>query len=343
MIFHSSYLTAPTERLKVNSKRKCPLSTFHFPLSTPSIYRQKRIRRRLFSTRRWIVLSVLLTTFSPASILADKLTVVASIFPLYDFVTQVGGDRIDATILIPSGSEPHSWDPKPSDIVRLSRADIFLYIGDDMEPWARRILGSFTADGPAVMKADMLASSSVPEGGVRDPHLWLDLSNSIRIVEEIAVSLSKLDPSNETYFRTQADGYITKLKDLDDRFTRVLSTCGKRTFVTGGHGAFGYLAARYNLTQVPVYGLSPDSEPSPRYVAGIIRRIRQDGIKVVYFEELISPRLAEIIARETGAETLLLHPGGNLTASQWTEGMTFLSLMEDNLKNLGRGLECDLP
>ncbi|UCF31388.1 MAG: zinc ABC transporter substrate-binding protein [bacterium] len=304
----------------------------------------------LLSPSHLITLAVILLL--PVDAPADRMTAVASIFPLYEFAVQVGGDKLEAAILIPPGSEPHTWDPRPSDIVRLGSADIFIYVGDRMEPWAAELLRSLGDRMPAVLRMDTIPTSRSPaqsergkpreEGGIAlDPHIWLDFGKSVEFVGKIADTLSKLDPSNASHYRAGAQDYSRVLEDLDRRFARGLASCRRRIFVTGGHGAFGHLAARYGLTQLPIYGLSPDSEPSPRYISDIIRTMSQEGIKVLYFEELISPRLAEVIARETGARSLVLHPGGNLTGRQWREGVTFVSLMERNLENLREGLECE--
>jgi zinc transport system substrate-binding protein len=313
----------------------------------------------------FITLLVLLSSF--VMVRADRLTVVASIFPLFDFAREVAGTDADVRMLLPAGVEPHTWEPTPTDILRMSRADVFLYIGPEMEPWAQRILRTVETDGLWALAA---MSVREPHGSNElrhthegshdedphepnehrhahkgphgeDPHIWLDLGLAADIVEEIGRVLSEMDPGNKSLYTQGAGRYAGKLKELDRQFAAGLRECESRTVVTGGHAAFGHLTERYHLDQVPIYGVSPDAEPSPRYLAEIIKTVRDKNVKAVFFEDLVNPRLAQVISEETGARLLVLNPGGNLTADQWAQGITFLDIMNRNLANLREGLICE--
>ncbi len=271
----------------------------------------------------------------------QKISIVTSLFPLYEFVRSVGGEAVNAKLLLPPGTEPHTWEPRPSDIIRISRSDIFIYMGPEMEPWVSDVLGS--VDNENLLVIEVLEDLENIRSGKEhsDPHLWLDLSYAVYVVDLITETLKAADAQNSDLFSRNSNRYKDLLMDLDRQFFSQLSTCKKKIFIYGGHSAFGHLARRYGLIQISVYGISPDSEPSPRQVAEIVRTIRKNGIQIVYFEDLVNPRLAQVIADETGATTAMLNPGGNLTTTLWKKGVTFISLMEDNLMNLRKGLECE--
>lgn len=285
---------------------------------------------------------------------AERLTVVASVFPLFEFAREVAGPDADVRLLLPPGVDPHSWEPKPSDIVDLSRADIFLYTSDRMEPWAatigrvvkeREIVAIPVMDGFARLRQDpdsrdSEAGSYAPDHP-EDPHFWLDLSLSQRAAEVIGRALMVRDPVKGDAYRSRLASYTGRLGEMDAAFVSGLAPCASRKLVTAGHAAYGYLARRYGLEQVSVYGLSPDAEPSPRHLARIIRTVRETGVGTIFSEELMNPRMARVLSQETGAGILILNPAANLTARQWQQGVTFLSLMRANLDALREGLGCD--
>jgi len=282
------------------------------------------------------------------------LTVVASIFPLYDFAKEVAGKDADVRLLLPAGVGPHTWEPKPSDIVRVSRADLFLYVSEIMEPWAHNVVSAVR--GKNVKVVEILKSLETrgperPQGHAGsadasrdhpiDPHFWLDLSLSAQAVEIIGRAMAGLDPGNGPGFTARAEDYAQRLKNLDGIFASTLEDCRTRLFVTGGHSAFGYLAKRYDLVQIPLYGISPDSEPTPAHLASVVKTMRREDLHVVFFEEMVNPRLADVLASETGAFTRVLIPAGNLTARRMEQGATFIQVMEENLSSLREGLSCE--
>ncbi|MDF1536327.1 MAG: zinc ABC transporter substrate-binding protein [bacterium] len=299
------------------------------------------------------ILSLTLAIF-PAKAQSNRLTVVASVFPLYEFAREVAGPFADVRILLPAGVEPHSWEPKPSDIVFLSRADIFLYVGESMEPWAHDLVGAVKGKGlesVEIMDSSGFAgddgpdsSKSIVNGGHdqgSDPHFWLDLAQAARAVRITGKILSAKDPGNGEIYTSRAAQYARRLEELDMAFELGLSRCSSTTLVTGGHAAFGHLAKRYGLTQVSIYGLSPDTEPSARHMAAVIKQVRELNVNTVFFEETVNPELARVLSRETGAGMLSLNPVSNLTSAQWQSGTALTDLMEQNLKSLREGLSCE--
>jgi zinc transport system substrate-binding protein len=258
-------------------------------------------------------------------------------------------------MLLPPGAEPHTWEPKPSDVLHVSGADIFLYIGAGMEPWVDDILEAAGNDYLLVVEASPGLKLISADGqrschggghihehtGRFDPHVWLDFGNDLKIVDKIVEAFSAQDPAGRDVYRDNAREYRLRLRQLDRSYRESLRTCERREIVFGGHGAFAYLAGRYGLRQVSLYGLSPDSEPTPKQLARVVELARERGVKAVYYELFVSDKLARVMAREVGAEVLILNPAANLTREQRRDGVSFISIMRANLESLRQGLGCE--
>lgn len=281
---------------------------------------------------------------------AGKIIVVATIFPLYDMAKAVGADKAEVRMLLPPGVEAHTYEPRPSDITKITQADIFFYTGAGMEPWAQSLINGAENKNltalDASTKAKLIMAQQAPAGetaegnGAYDPHLWLDLTNDEKLADAIAKDMSEKDPNNAGYYAANAEAYKNRLKALDEKYNETLRNCKKREFITGGHNAFAYLADRYNLTGISAYGLSPDSEPTPKKIKEIDDLVKAKGIKYILFEDTVSPKVADAIAEGTGAKTLSFSPGENLPKEEFDKGASFTSLMEDNLATLNIALEC---
>jgi len=281
---------------------------------------------------------------------AKKIRVVTSVFPLLEFAGAVSGERGEVSLLLPPGAEIHTWQPRPSDIIRLSSADLFIYIGADLEPWLHDLLKSVENPNLRALEASRGISLIDEEGivhnahehehGAHDPHIWLDFKNDQMIVDKIAGVLSEMDPEGSSIFEKNASAYKEKLQGLNKKFKEGLKDCVHRTVILGGHAAFGYLARSYNLRQVSLYGLSPDSRPTPKKLIEVVELAKRYRIKVIFFEIHVSDELAKVLADEVGARTLVLNPGANLTKEQLKSGKTFFDIMEENLENLKDGLTC---
>ena len=275
----------------------------------------------------------------------DKIRIITTIYPLYEFAKEVAGDKAEVSLLVPAGSEPHDFEPKPSDIVRISNADIFLYTGDAMEPWVSDVLDGVNNKNLIVIYASKYsvvipANPDSDEEGSYNPHIWLDFENDEKIVSAFAAVLSAMYPKNQDYFIGNADGYKQKLRNLDDGYISGLKNCRTRKFITN-HDAFEYLGKRYNLEPIPIYGLSADNEPSPREIKQILDIAKENNLRFVYYESFVSPKISETIAKEIGAGVLILNPVESMTQQEIEEGETFISAMEKNLENLKIGLECE--
>ncbi|MEK9149570.1 MAG: zinc ABC transporter substrate-binding protein [Candidatus Desantisbacteria bacterium] len=299
----------------------------------------------------------------------DKVEVVTTLFPIYDFAKQIGKEKVNVSLLLPPGVESHTFEPKPADIIRISKADIFIYTGKYMEPWVTDMLNAVsnknlivvdTSRGINLIDHDE-ESEYHEEGehheelahhkgehehrhhhhGGKDPHIWLDLSQAQAMVDTIAKALAEKYPANSKYYLNNGREYNIKLADLDGRLKITLSTCKHRTIIYGGHFAFGYFARRYGLRHdSPYKGFSPNAEPTPKAIAELINKLKASKMKYLYYEELLSPKVARTIASETGVKLALLHGGHNISQDELNRGVTFIDIMEDNLKRLKVGLEC---
>ena len=284
---------------------------------------------------------------------------ITTLFPLYDFARTIAGSKGDVTLLMPPGLEPHSFEPKPEDIVRISKAGLFIYTNRFMEPWAMTILKGVdqhklrvvdAGQGVTYQKAGMDEEdehgghagheAGNHHAGGMDPHIWLDFGNAQLMVTNILNGFVAADPANGEYYRKNAATLSDELAKLDQRYRSGLSSCATRVILHGGHYAFGYLARRYGLEYHAMSGVSSESEPSAARMAAMVERIRRDRARYLFAEELLSPRLTETLANETGIKVLKLNGAHNVSRDDFQRGVTFIGLMDENLKNLQKGLSC---
>lgn len=271
-----------------------------------------------------------------------KLNVIATFYPLGEFASQVGKDNIALTTLIPSGTEPHEFEPKPQDVVRMQDADIILYNGAGLEPWLQKIESQNKSNKTEYMQVSeglSLLKSTELDAEKYDPHIWLDPVLAQKIVDKIAQSFMQKDPQNKEIYQANAQAYKNKLQELDLEFRNQLASCQSREIVTS-HNAFAYLAKRYDLQVMSIAGLSPEEEPSSQKMAEITNMLKEKAIKYIFFESLVSPRLSDTIAQEIGAQTLVFNPLEGLTPEEQAQGKNYISIQKENLANLKIALEC---
>lgn len=283
-----------------------------------------------------------------------RITAITTLFPLYDFARNVGGEKVNVSLLLPPGVEPHSFEPKPSDIARISQADVFIFTGEFMEPWAHDIIHGSSNKNIRIVDAssgiNMITMKEEHdeheaehhhehEGGT-DPHIWLDFDNVKIIIDNITEALCEKDEANADYYKNNAEAYKNQISELDSEYKAALAECRTRRIVYGGHYAFGYLAQRYNLQYTAAQGLSHDAEPSAQDLIALVEQIRKNDIHYVFYEELTSPKTAETIANETNAKMLMLNDGANVGKNDIENNVSFISIMRKNLNNLKTGLEC---
>jgi zinc transport system substrate-binding protein len=282
-------------------------------------------------------LAVLTAACQPAPPSAKPL-VVASFYPLYEFSRQVAGDRAEVVSLVPPGVEPHDWEPSPQNVVEVQKARLFVYNGAGFEPWADKLVKEL-AGGKTVVARATKGVELLTAAGTVDPHVWLDPVLAQAQVDAIRAGLEQVDPANAAAYADNARHFKAQLARLDEAFAHGLRDCARHDVITS-HAAFSYLARRYRLTQVPVMGLAPESEPSPAELAAIVALARRKKVSHIFFETLVSSRLAETLAREVGAKTLVLNPIEGLTKEEAAAGKGYVALMEANLESLRTGLGC---
>jgi zinc transport system substrate-binding protein len=257
-------------------------------------------------------------------------SVVAAFYPLAFAAAAVGGAKVHVENLTPPGAEPHDVELTPRAVGRVQRADVVLYLSHDFQPAVQDAV-----DGASGMRVDALAGLDLRHGpgddtGKTDPHVWLDPVLFSRIVQRIGTVLGR---------PVRAAALAGRLRTLDREYRSGLRRCARRDFVTS-HAAFGYLAARYGLHQIPITGIDPEAEPSPRRLQQLIDLVRREHVTTVFFERLVSPRLAETVARDAGAKAKVLDPIEGLTPSEEQQGGDYFSLMRRNLTQLEAALGC---
>lgn len=271
-----------------------------------------------------------------------KVRVVASLYPLYFFAHEVGGDKITVHDITPAGAEPHDYEPTPQDIVKIDNADVLILNGG-LEAWGDDVRKNLQRTDVRVVVAGEGLFNRVSDGEgktISDPHVWLDPVLAQKEVSVIADAFVAVDPQDTSSYRNNEQSLLGTLRALDEEYRTGLSHCRQSDIVTS-HAAFGYLASRYGFHQVSIAGFSPDQEPSPQQIAQVADFARSKNIRYIFFESLVSPRLSETVAGEIGAVTLALNPLEGLSDARIAAGEDYFSVMRTNLANLKTALQCN--
>ena len=291
----------------------------------------------------------------------DKPQVIATLFPQFDFARQIAGDKADVTLLLPPGVESHSYEPTPSDMTKIHKADVFLYTGENMEAWSHKLVLSLEDSGSECLIVDV--SKGVPlartediekehdheaeeadhhdevHSHIYDPHIWTDPQLAKIMVSNILEGLCSADPDNAEFYKANASAYMKQLDALDLEIKSVVDNAKRREIVFGSRFAFYYFAKRYDLDYESAFdSCSAETEPSARRVASLIDEIKEKKLPAVFYAELEEPKTAKAMSAETGAKLLMLHSCHNVTKDEWEDGATYLSLMKQNAENLKEGL-----
>ena len=254
-------------------------------------------------------------------------SVVAAFYPLAYAAERLGGPAFDVTNLTPPGAEPHDLELTPQEVARIQEASIILYLSHGFQPAVSKAVEQ--AQGTKVdIPAGLPLHAGQEAGLTADPHVWLDPILFSRVVTRIGTALGRPSAS-----------LVADLRKLDREYRRGLRDCKRHEIVTS-HAAFGYLAARYGLEQVSITGLAPEAEPTPKQLAHVIQVVRRTHATTVFFERLVSPRLADTVAREVGARTAVLDPIEGLKPVEQKRGDNYLTLMRRNLAALRKALAC---
>ncbi len=285
----------------------------------------------------------------------QKVKVVASFYPMYDFAQKIGGDRVEVTNLVPAGTEPHDWEPSTADMQTIEGADVLVYNGAGMEHWVDDTLASLQNDklvsceaskGISLLNAaeeehahadENHADEADHDHGQYDPHVWLAPENAKQEMRNIADTLEQVDPDGRDTYEANYNKYADELDQLDKQFSDELSKVPNKNVVVS-HQAFAYLCNAYGLTQMPISGVEADTEPDAKTMAEITDFVKQNNVKVIFSEDLVSPKVAQSIADATGAQCEVLNPLEGLTDEQLSAGDDYFSVMKSNLDELVKAL-----
>ena len=273
---------------------------------------------------------------------SDKLQVATSFYPLYFFSSAIGGDKANVINLTPAATEPHDYEPTAQDIKQIDNSNLLILNGGGLEAWSNNIKQNINPNYTQIVTAGAdLANQQTIENGqsILDPHFWLSPPLAEKMVDKITAGFIQVDPINQDYYLSNSNILKNKLDELDTAYKQGLQNCAQKNIITS-HSAFGYLAATYGLNQISITGLSPDSEPSPKQLADIVKFVTNNNVKNIFFESLVSPKLSDTIANEVGAKTLVLNPIEGLTKDEIKQGQDYFTEMQTNLVNLQIALEC---
>jgi len=270
-----------------------------------------------------------------------KIKVSASFYPIYFLAQQIAGDKADAYNITPAGAEPHDYEPTAKDMANIENSNMIVLNGGGLEAWGDNIKQNSGNKAVIVVAGEGLTTKTIVEENNQrtDPHIWLSPVLAKEMANKILAGFVQIDPENKEYYQANAQVLISKLENLDNEYKQGLADCKNKSIITS-HSAFGYLASAYELEQVSVTGLSPDAEPSAQQLAEIVEFAKDNNVKYIFFESLVSPKLSETIATEIGAKTLILNPLEGLTNEEISQGKNYFTEMESNLTNLKTALEC---
>ncbi len=289
----------------------------------------------------------------------EKPRVVTTLFPPYDFAREVAGDKAEITLLLKPGTESHSYEPSPADILLIESCDLFIYNGGESDTWVDELLATIDTSKVRILKmmdaVDVLTEESVEgmQGAHHheeeehsheyDEHIWTSPKNAMKITQSIAEAMKTIDPENGGYYQSNLDGYLDKLGKLDQAFTEIVENGVRDRLIFGDRFPFRYFAEEYGLSYRAAFpGCSAASEPGAKTVAYLIDAVREERIPVLFYIEFSNQKIANTIAEETGAKPLLFHSCHNVSPEEMEEGVSYLKLMEQNKEHLKEALTDEL-
>lgn len=295
------------------------------------------------------------------------LNIVTTVFPSYDFATQLAESDANVSLLLTPGGESHAFEPTASDISKIQTCDVFCYVGGESEVWVESVLESLNTDKIKVVRlfdcVDPLEEETVEgmeagehdhadedthdhaeehhhdEDGEYDEHIWASPENAIKMTKAISEALISCDSAHESGYRARTDAYVEKLTALDTSYRAVADKAERKTVIFGDRFPFRYLTQAYGLTYYAAFpGCSSETEASPATLSFLIEKIKTEQVPLVLYTESSTQKIAERICEATGADSAMMHSCNNITKEEKADGATYLSLMEQNLKVLERAL-----
>lgn len=301
--------------------------------------------------------------------------VYASTFATAAIAREIGGDQVDVKMIVPPGADPHSYEPTSKQLTEIAKGDLFLLTGTTLEPYSKKIQESLngtdvrfveTSKDVNLLESDATLHAHEEEGhsedehaheeeghddhatdkpaheeeghdhGKYDPHVWLDPTNAKAMARSITTALSKEVPKDKATFEKNLKAFDQQADALDKEFKQAVADGSKKELLVT-HAAYGYLAERYGFTQLPIAGISPSDEPSQKQLAALVKEARMHDLKYVAFEETVSPKVARVIQKEIGAESVTIHNLESVTKAQ--QNSSYFKLMEENVQTLKQALQ----
>ncbi|RCW65879.1 metal ABC transporter solute-binding protein, Zn/Mn family [Saliterribacillus persicus] len=301
----------------------------------------------------------------------EELTIYTTVYPLQYFAEQIAGDEASVASILPAGSDPHNFEPTSQEIIQIAEADAFIYNGAGLEPYAQKISDAIESEDVKAVEAsdgiDLLEHSDShdqeehkheeTEGeheeeheheetedeheghdhGDQDPHVWLDPIRSIELAETIKDTLVEIKPDSEEVFNKNFETLTGELENLDKEFKEKIEGLPGNEIIVS-HAAYGYWEHSYGIEQIPISGLSPTNEPSQKELQEIIEIAKNHGLKYVFFEQNVTPKVADVVRKEINAETLRIHNLSVLTEEDIENNEDYFTLMRTNLEALSEAL-----
>ena len=263
----------------------------------------------------------------------DNPIVVVSGYVPYTLIKQLAGDTVNLIMLLPPGAEPHAFEPTPGVLVSMKHADAFVYVSDELEPWAKDL----TAAAGTQTRVWVLAGT-LP--ATQDPHIWMNLQNATKLAIQLTQWLTQINPGHQLYYEENLKKFQQETATLEKQYQTALASCESREVVHVGHLAFKNLTDAYGLTLIALSGTSHEAEHSGKRLAELVEQIKDKQLPAIFTEETLSSRLAKTVAQETGAQILPLYPIEHISKKDFNDNVTYTQLMRRNLESLIRGLRC---
>ena len=298
-----------------------------------------------------------------------KIEIIATLFPQYDFAKQIGGDKVNVKLLLPPGSESHTYEPTPQDMLMINESDLFVYTGKEMEPWAENLISGMKKDINVIdlsKSVELIHSEEFEEEHMEendeheheheyeyghnhdegehnheyDPHIWLNPQNAIKMAKNIEKELINIDPDNAEYYKNNAEKYINEIAKLDKEIEQTVNSSSNPKIAFGGAFAYAYFIERYNIDFISAYETCGEgSEPSTVQVKEVIDYINNNNLPVIFYKEYTSGNVAQTISEATGAKMLVFNTVHNISKDEINNGATYVSIMKENLENLKQALK----
>lgn len=287
----------------------------------------------------------------------NRISIVSTIFPGYDFAKQIAGEKANVELLLPPGAESHSYEPSPQDIIKIQNADLFIYVGGESDEWVEKILDSMDTKINVIKMMDVVDvyEEELVEGMQEehdhntedhdhdaeeheheyDEHVWTSIKNSIKIVDAIGDKLENIDSTNKEYYSKNKNDYEEKLSILDTKFTDLFNNANSKTLIFGDRFPFRYFVEDYKLNYYAAFpGCSSETEPSTATVAFLIDKVKEESINTIFYIEFSNHNIADTIAESTNAKTAMLHSCHNVSLEDIENNASYYSIMENNYNTL---------